>query len=103
MRESTWVNPLPGADPQWGNRLVAVRCAANLFPDSIVSSGAYQAGEVTELARSFEAWLDEAKDEQDRLVRRNALVITCDKAGVKLPKDRIIAFVKEIHHYVIRG
>lgn len=102
MRLSTWMNPLPGDSPDAADRLVALKCAMRLTPDSVVASGASQAGQVTSLARKFEDWLSDAGDEQDKHVRRAVLVMVCDKADETTSAGRIRALVKELHHYVTR-
>jgi hypothetical protein len=102
MRLSTWINPLPGDAPDVADRLVALKCAMSLTPDSVVASGASQAGDVTTLARKFEDWLSEAGDEQDKHVRRAVLVMVCDKADTSTSVSRIRALMKELHHYVTR-
>jgi hypothetical protein len=102
MRLSTWMNPLPGDAPDVADRLVALKCAMSLTPDSVVASGASQAGDVTSLARKFEDWLGEATDDQDKHVRRAVLVMVCDKADETTSVSRIRALMKELHHYVTR-
>lgn len=84
------------------DRLVALYCAARLVPDSVVASGASEAGDVTTRARTFEEWLNEAVDEQDRIVRRAVLLLACDHAAKNTPVTRVRAFAKELHHYVSR-
>jgi hypothetical protein len=96
------MNPLPGDAPDVADRLVALKCAMALTPDSVVTSGASEAGGVTTLARRFEDWLGEATDEQDKHVRRAVLVMVCDKADETTPQGRIRALMKELHHYVTR-
>ena len=103
MRLSTWMNPLPGAEPSLTDRLVAVRCAMKVTPDSVVDAGASKAGDVTTLARRFENWLKDAADDTDRMIRRAVLVMVCDKADDGVHHGRIHALVKELHHYVTRG
>lgn len=102
MRLSTWINPLPGAEPSAADRLVALRCAMQITPDSVMSSGAAEAGEITTRARKFEDWLAEAADENDRIIRRAVLVMVCDKANKDTPQNRLRPLMKELHHYVTR-
>jgi hypothetical protein len=100
MRLSNWMNPLPNAEPNVADRLVAVRCAMQLTSDTVVDAGAYDAGNVTTLARKFERWLSEAVDDDDRLIRRAALVMVCDKADPGTQHDRVRALAKELRDYV---
>lgn len=102
MRLTTWMNPLPGAEPSVADRLVALRCAMQLTSDDLVSSGAAEAGEITTLARKLEDWLAEAPDDEDRQIRRAVLVMVCDKADEATPHSRIRPLMKELHHYVTR-
>lgn len=102
MRMSTWMNPLPGAAPTAADRLVALRCAMHLTSDSVVNSGASNAGDVTILARRFEDWLTQAADDTDRMIRRAVLVMVCDKAKPGVAHDRVRALAKELHQYVTR-
>lgn len=94
------MNPLP--DPRASDRLVALHCAMQLAPDSVVESGAAEAGEVTSLARTIEQWISEAKDDQDRQYRRAVVLMICDKSAKNTPMGRIKALARELHHYLTR-
>lgn len=96
-----WMDPTPG-DSKSANRLVALRCAMRITPDSLVSSGAYEAGQVTMRAEKFEDWLKEAETEADARIRRFVLAMVCDKADESTQMSRIKALVKELHHHVTR-
>lgn len=103
MRMSTWMNPLPAAEPSTADRLVALRCAMQITSGSVVASGASDAGKVTTLARKFEDWLSKAETDEDHLIRRAVLVMVCDQAPEGVTHDRVKALVKELHHYVTRS
>lgn len=96
------MDPLPGAEPSVADRLVALRCAMQTASDSVMSSGASEAGEITTRARKFEDWLTESTDENDRVIRRAVLVMVCDKADQAIPLNRLRPLMKELHHYVTR-
>jgi hypothetical protein len=98
MRLSTWMNPLPGAEPSVADRLVALRCAMQITPNTVLSSGASEAGEITTVARRFGDWLAEASDDNDRIIRRAVLVMVCDKADEETTQNRLRPLMKELHH-----
>jgi hypothetical protein len=102
MRLSMWMNPLPGAEPSVADRLVALRCAMQIIPNAVLSSGASEAGEITTVARRFEDWLAEASDDNDRIIRRAVLVMVCDKADEETAQNRLRPLMKELYHYVTR-
>lgn len=97
-------NTIPTSTPTTTtDRVVAVGCAMRIAPASVVASGAFDAGGITEAALRFEGWLGEADNEQDAQIRRMLLVMVCEKADEKTPHDRIRALVKELHRYVTHG
>lgn len=83
------------------DRVVAVGCAMRIAPASVVASGAFDAGAITEVALRFEAWLSQAANAEDAQIRRMLLVMVCEKADEKTPHDRIRALVKELHRHIV--